>query len=358
MPKSKTTSKQNSTFVSPPPPSPPLASKPIIIPCPPQLRPEDLVSEQRRRKDPSKPCNAFIIFRREFVKHLHENGTYPRMVKVSQLAGDAWRAQPLSVKKEYKKIAEKTAALVMEVRRQTACLCDKNWRPYNNKKSNKKENNNVTNKTTNDEQHENKSKSKPAIYAKNVAYDTEVCLKDIPRSRPLPTSAFPSSMSPHFQSRPLIVLHENPQEEYKPSNNQISNWNSSPLTPSPTVTTSPVNPPISVFTPPSSSTSSFLPHTFPPNFLTFPLEQYNSIAPFVPTQSANSFPNVNDTDYLGDIGMTFSENRYMETSNMPAQEFLWIMSLNREFGYDQIEDNGCGNAFGVGLEFDEGIIET
>ncbi|CAG8547738.1 11_t:CDS:1 [Paraglomus occultum] len=337
MPKSKTTSKQNSNFVSPPSPSPSLVSKPIIIPCPPQLRPEDLVSEHCRRKDPSKPCNAFIIFRREFVKHLHENGTYPRMVKVSQLAGDAWRAQPLSVKKEYKKIAEKTAALVMEVRRQTACLCDKNWRPYKNKK---RENNNATTKPTNDEQHEHKNKSNP-IYAKNMTYDTEICFKDAPITRPSPTSTFSSSMPPHFQSRPLIVLHENPQDEYKSSDHQISNWNMSPVASSPTVT-APVNPPITVFAP-QSSTSPFLSNTYLP---TFPPEPYNSIPPFVPTQSANSFSDVNNTDYLENIEMTLSEHRYMETPNMSAHDFL-ILTLDNDIRYDQIfVDN---DAFGVNI---------
>ncbi|CAG8796200.1 14100_t:CDS:1, partial [Cetraspora pellucida] len=50
--------------------------------------------------------NAFIIYRKNYVKELNERGINLQMTKLSPIISQAWKDEPENVKNEYKRIAE------------------------------------------------------------------------------------------------------------------------------------------------------------------------------------------------------------------------------------------------------------
>ncbi|KAG9293278.1 hypothetical protein G9A89_010649 [Geosiphon pyriformis] len=75
-------------------------------PFPPILTPQDLISKKQKNSNPTKPPNAFIIYRRAFVKASIDEGYQLPMTVISAMASQAWQTESSIVKEEYKRIAE------------------------------------------------------------------------------------------------------------------------------------------------------------------------------------------------------------------------------------------------------------
>src|SRR6266496_2397542 len=76
-------------------------------PFPPSVNPEDLILKPRKPKSklPTKPPNAFIIYRMQYVKELHKRGYSLPMRSVSASVASAWRDEPDHIIDYYKEIA-------------------------------------------------------------------------------------------------------------------------------------------------------------------------------------------------------------------------------------------------------------
>ncbi|CAG8522074.1 6731_t:CDS:1, partial [Racocetra fulgida] len=84
----------------------------IRPPFPPVINVEDLIS-LRESSDgtqlfPSRAPNAFIIYRKQFVKAARDNGYFLPMTVISSLCSRAWENEDEVVKLTYKKIARET----------------------------------------------------------------------------------------------------------------------------------------------------------------------------------------------------------------------------------------------------------
>ncbi|CAG8446701.1 13197_t:CDS:1 [Acaulospora morrowiae] len=82
----------------------------IKLPFPPVINPQDLISLRESpdgtRKLPSRAPNAFIIFRKQFVKAARDEGYFLPMTVISSMASEAWEAETEEVKSEYRRIAK------------------------------------------------------------------------------------------------------------------------------------------------------------------------------------------------------------------------------------------------------------
>ncbi|CAG8628124.1 14204_t:CDS:1, partial [Ambispora leptoticha] len=80
------------------------------LPFPPAFSIKDLISNSKSRKSKSKqlpaPPNAFIIYRRAFVKAAREEGHQLPMTVISSMASKSWALESVEVKKEYKRVAK------------------------------------------------------------------------------------------------------------------------------------------------------------------------------------------------------------------------------------------------------------
>ncbi|CAG8554002.1 7998_t:CDS:2 [Ambispora gerdemannii] len=82
------------------------------VPFPPTFSIDDLISNPLSRKSkgnkkpPEKPPNAFIIYRRAFVKAAREEGYRLPMTMISSMASKSWNLEPEEVKKAYKCVAK------------------------------------------------------------------------------------------------------------------------------------------------------------------------------------------------------------------------------------------------------------
>ncbi|CAH1761646.1 15802_t:CDS:2 [Entrophospora sp. SA101] len=87
---------------------------PIIkLPFPPKIDPLDLIpvkpsSPQATQSNfkPTRSPNAFIIYRKAFVKAAREEGQCLPMTVISSMASSSWEQEPDEVKAEYKRIAK------------------------------------------------------------------------------------------------------------------------------------------------------------------------------------------------------------------------------------------------------------
>ncbi|CAG8609682.1 2720_t:CDS:2 [Rhizophagus irregularis] len=84
-------------------PSPMVLIKP---PFPPTINIDDLVTSKPNGDKPSKSSNAFIIYRKAYVKELHSRGINLQMTQISPMVSESWKQEPDSVKAEYKRLAE------------------------------------------------------------------------------------------------------------------------------------------------------------------------------------------------------------------------------------------------------------
>ncbi|RGB41889.1 hypothetical protein C1646_662739 [Rhizophagus diaphanus] len=78
----------------------------IKPPFPPTINIDDLVTSKPNGDKPSKTSNAFIIYRKAYVKELHSRGNYLQMTQISPMVSESWKQEPDSVKAEYKRLAE------------------------------------------------------------------------------------------------------------------------------------------------------------------------------------------------------------------------------------------------------------
>ncbi|KAG9286548.1 hypothetical protein G9A89_014714 [Geosiphon pyriformis] len=75
------------------------------IPFPPKFSPEELNLKSRKNSIPTKTPNAFILYRKAFVKAAKAEGYKLPMTVISTMASQAWKFVPLNEKTEYKRIA-------------------------------------------------------------------------------------------------------------------------------------------------------------------------------------------------------------------------------------------------------------
>ncbi|CAG8595600.1 6296_t:CDS:1 [Cetraspora pellucida] len=78
----------------------------IKPPFPPSINIDDLVTSKPNGDKPSKSSNAFIIYRKVYVKELHSRGVNLQMTQISPMVSESWKQEPEIVKQEYKKLAE------------------------------------------------------------------------------------------------------------------------------------------------------------------------------------------------------------------------------------------------------------
>src|SRR6266542_102997 len=97
------------------------ANYPIInLPFPPVIEPKDLIIKKKFLQDnpdskPTRAPNAFIIYRKVFVKSARDQGYILPMTLISPMASASWDQESVEVKEEYKKIAKETHRLVKEM---------------------------------------------------------------------------------------------------------------------------------------------------------------------------------------------------------------------------------------------------
>ncbi|CAG8530037.1 10993_t:CDS:2 [Acaulospora morrowiae] len=73
---------------------------------PPLINVDELVPSRPNGEKPSKSSNAFIIYRKAYVKELHMRGINLQMTQISPMVSESWKQEPEDVKKEYKRLAE------------------------------------------------------------------------------------------------------------------------------------------------------------------------------------------------------------------------------------------------------------
>ncbi|CAG8686913.1 10380_t:CDS:1, partial [Ambispora gerdemannii] len=100
-------------------------------PFPPVLEAGDIFGKKQNGTNPTKPPNAFILYRRAFVKSALVNGYKLPMTVISSMASQAWEQELPFVKDEYKKIAKEAKknhdALFPKVPKPSE---SKRWRVY------------------------------------------------------------------------------------------------------------------------------------------------------------------------------------------------------------------------------------
>ncbi|CAG8574779.1 14880_t:CDS:1 [Acaulospora colombiana] len=72
---------------------------------PPTIDPRDLITLYPDGREPSRAPNAFIIYRKLFIKTTKDEGYSLPMTIISSMASKSWEKEPEVVKKEYKRIA-------------------------------------------------------------------------------------------------------------------------------------------------------------------------------------------------------------------------------------------------------------
>ncbi|CAG8590624.1 283_t:CDS:1 [Ambispora gerdemannii] len=75
-------------------------------PFPPALEADDIFCKKPDGTNPTKPPNAFMLYRRAFVKVALANGYKFPMTVISSMASQAWRQELPFVKDEYKKLSK------------------------------------------------------------------------------------------------------------------------------------------------------------------------------------------------------------------------------------------------------------
>ncbi|PKY37471.1 hypothetical protein RhiirA4_438698 [Rhizophagus irregularis] len=89
----------------------------INLPFPPTINIDNLVPVPRRfdgDKPPRSP-NAFLIYRKAYVKELHSRRINLRMTQISSMASESWKQEPDSVKAEYKRLEEEAKKRYNEI---------------------------------------------------------------------------------------------------------------------------------------------------------------------------------------------------------------------------------------------------
>ncbi|GBB93676.1 hypothetical protein RclHR1_02210011 [Rhizophagus clarus] len=95
-------------------------SPPILnLPFPPHIVPEDLINS-KTRKLPSKPSNAFFIYRKVYTRELIAQNLRFKMTDVSPWVSTSWNNEPEEVKAKYKEIAKEVRKIYKQTKLDTA----------------------------------------------------------------------------------------------------------------------------------------------------------------------------------------------------------------------------------------------
>lgn len=92
----------------------------ICLPFPPVIEPRDLIINKKSPQEnpngkQSRAPNAFIIYRKAFVKAARDQGYILPMTVISSMASASWEKESSLVKEEYKRIAKDAHKLVKEM---------------------------------------------------------------------------------------------------------------------------------------------------------------------------------------------------------------------------------------------------
>ncbi|CAG8456081.1 7780_t:CDS:1 [Ambispora leptoticha] len=82
---------------------------------PPSINLQELVRIKQNGEVPSKPPNAWIIYRGAAVKELHARGYNLQMTRISPLISEAWKSEPENVVSYYKDLAKEAKRLYKEM---------------------------------------------------------------------------------------------------------------------------------------------------------------------------------------------------------------------------------------------------
>src|ERR1051325_8694133 len=78
----------------------------IRIPFPPLIDPKDLISKSVAGNKPNRAPNAFIIYRKMYVREARNEGYCFPMTVLSSMVGKSWEKEPEEVKNYYKGLAK------------------------------------------------------------------------------------------------------------------------------------------------------------------------------------------------------------------------------------------------------------
>jgi hypothetical protein len=92
----------------------------INLPFPPIIKPMDLIVNKKSPQDSPngkqiRAPNAFIIYRKAFVKAARDQGYILPMTVISSMASASWDQETITVKEEYKRIAKDAHKLIKEM---------------------------------------------------------------------------------------------------------------------------------------------------------------------------------------------------------------------------------------------------
>ncbi|KAF0492607.1 MATA-HMG [Gigaspora margarita] len=93
------------------------------LPFPPEINAEDLIN-CKTRKLPSKPPNAFFIYRKVYTKELIARDFRYKMTDVSPWVSSSWRNESDKVKEKYKEIAKGVRQLYKQTKLETVVNID------------------------------------------------------------------------------------------------------------------------------------------------------------------------------------------------------------------------------------------
>ncbi|KAG9305409.1 hypothetical protein G9A89_011542 [Geosiphon pyriformis] len=102
----------------------------IHVTFPTELKPADLIVKKKDGTIPTKPPNAFFIYRREYVKALKSNGFKFKQRHVSSMASQAWICESKATQNRYREIARDAAKVLAEMRKAALSSSNRDWKVF------------------------------------------------------------------------------------------------------------------------------------------------------------------------------------------------------------------------------------
>ncbi|CAG8489043.1 18273_t:CDS:1 [Dentiscutata erythropus] len=91
----------------------------IKVPYPPPISARELIFQKKNGEVPARAPNAFLIYRRVYVKQLQAQNYAFKMTDVSSMASSSWKSEPDWVKDEYLRIAGEAKNLLTTIRQKS-----------------------------------------------------------------------------------------------------------------------------------------------------------------------------------------------------------------------------------------------
>ncbi|CAG8487431.1 5301_t:CDS:1 [Scutellospora calospora] len=91
----------------------------INVPYPPPISAGELIFHKKNGEVPARAPNAFLIYRRVYVKELQAKNYAFKMTDVSSMASSSWKLEPDWVKDEYLRIAGEAKNLLTTIRQKS-----------------------------------------------------------------------------------------------------------------------------------------------------------------------------------------------------------------------------------------------